>query len=597
MIMSNDELQKFIATLPHELSTYQKDLLTEFAAGLDNLAVFALAGSGKTTTIFQMLAMLIQKRVPASSIRVFAFNTSTRDDANSRLPEDYKVAINSHKYGNAILHDTFNAKLAKNWKTFEIAKRLCNAVFYNHTRSYFMAKKVNEIAEMAMLTKTDFTNLNDLHFMVKERNLDQGINSLQEMMTLLSLVEPTILIGIELLKGANVPALNRIAGTVVKDAGKVAVVTKGLIKKFDRHPTFAEMVFVPTYLNLVVPEHDYVFVDEAQDLNRAQQDLVFASLNPEGRMYIVGDSNQSIYAFAGADPQAFVNMVQRSEAKIMPLNICYRVPENILAQARKVVPDIESHKQGGIFQDGLDIEAMVNNMARGDMVLSRTTAPLLETYFKLIVQEKPAQVLGHDVAKGMLDFLDDIENANNDYEQFHDTADTVLVAKVKKLPDNSFGRTQVNVLHDAKACLMACYINYDEVDDYAGLRKAIKELFPSSKKEDQKRESQMDESVTLMTVHRAKGMERNRVFIIGTDKMPMVHKNQSAVDRQQEWNIIYVALTRAMASCFVEGYIDLSRAPRDNRITVDSVKQSDEKEAVAIPVQRTEFDGIQLPMF
>jgi len=50
--------------------------------------------------------------------------------------------------------------------------------------------------------------------------------------------------------------------------------------------------------------------------------------------------------------------------------------------------------------------------------------------------------------------------------------------------------------------------------------------------------------VTLCTVHRAKGLEADRVWIIEPDIMPALWKNQQDWQREQEHNLLYVALTR-----------------------------------------------------
>ena len=54
-------------------------------------------------------------------------------------------------------------------------------------------------------------------------------------------------------------------------------------------------------------------------------------------------------------------------------------------------------------------------------------------------------------------------------------------------------------------------------------------------------------SVILSTVHRAKGLEEDRVFILYPDKLPLVWENQQPWELKQEMNLKYVALTRAKA--------------------------------------------------
>ena len=59
--------------------------------------------------------------------------------------------------------------------------------------------------------------------------------------------------------------------------------------------------------------------------------------------------------------------------------------------------------------------------------------------------------------------------------------------------------------------------------------------------------------VTLCIVHRAKGLEADRVWIIEPDLMPASWKHQQDWQREQEHNLLYVALTRAKQKLFIVG--------------------------------------------
>jgi len=65
--------------------------------------------------------------------------------------------------------------------------------------------------------------------------------------------------------------------------------------------------------------------------------------------------------------------------------------------------------------------------------------------------------------------------------------------------------------------------------------------------------------VALCTVHRARGLEAERVWIIEPDIMPAVWKNQQDWQREQEHNLLYVALTRAEGRLFIVGDPDWHR--------------------------------------
>ena len=54
----------------------------------------------------------------------------------------------------------------------------------------------------------------------------------------------------------------------------------------------------------------------------------------------------------------------------------------------------------------------------------------------------------------------------------------------------------------------------------------------------------------LSTVHKAKGLEADRIFLLNPDEMPLKWHNQQEWELQQERNIKYVALTRAQSELY-----------------------------------------------
>ena len=62
---------------------------------------------------------------------------------------------------------------------------------------------------------------------------------------------------------------------------------------------YDDMLWLPHRWHLSPPTFDWVFVDEAQDLNEAHQSLILKTLDDELRALVVGDPNQSIYGLPG----------------------------------------------------------------------------------------------------------------------------------------------------------------------------------------------------------------------------------------------------------------------------------------------------------
>jgi DNA helicase-2/ATP-dependent DNA helicase PcrA len=82
----------------------------------------------------------------------------------------------------------------------------------------------------------------------------------------------------------------------------------------------------------------YIFVDEYQDINYAQYMFIKLLSNGSNKITIVGDDDQSIYSFRGANPSIMFKFGEEfPEAKIIKLEQNYRSTENILSVANSVV--------------------------------------------------------------------------------------------------------------------------------------------------------------------------------------------------------------------------------------------------------------------
>lgn len=89
---------------------------------------------------------------------------------------------------------------------------------------------------------------------------------------------------------------------------------------------------------LVAGSFDHLMVDEFQDTNRVQVEIVQRLASEGASLFIVGDADQSIYGFRGADPTALVSVKSAFPGmQVFHLPTTYRCPEEVTSLASKVI--------------------------------------------------------------------------------------------------------------------------------------------------------------------------------------------------------------------------------------------------------------------
>ena len=96
----------------------------------------------------------------------------------------------------------------------------------------------------------------------------------------------------------------------------------------------------------------YILVDEYQDTNKAQYVLTKLLASKYRNLCVVGDENQSIYSFRGANYRNILNFEKDyKEAKVIKLEQNYRSHQNILDAANDVIKHNESRKDKNLWSD------------------------------------------------------------------------------------------------------------------------------------------------------------------------------------------------------------------------------------------------------
>lgn len=461
-------------------SSYQQDIFDFIKEGEGSAVVQGVAGCGKTTTLVQG-----GKRVPF--FLGLAFNKHIADEWGARSP---KADISTtHSFGLKVVREAFGRVKVDDSKVYYILKPMVEAQKMEFGDSRALMSTVKKVVALSKATLSkDFEWICDRY----------GI--------------PT---------NGDAQLVNMLARYALEQD-----------KKMTNTVDFGDMIWFPYVHHLQPKQYPFVFVDEAQDLNWAQAELISSALEPGGRVVLVGDKNQALYGFRGADADSIPNLIERFQAQTLPLSITYRCPKAVVELAQTLVPQIEA------APDAIDGEVLyqrereaLKGVGPGDMILCRTNAPLVAPIYSLIQRGVKATIRGRDIGKGLITLIEKFEpkimsSSLNELLGLLVNYERVQVGRL--MSTNKTGQAQA--VQDKVETIVALS---DGVESIGDLKTKTESIFDDR-----------TASVVGSTVHRAKGLEADKVIIIRPDLMPHPLAQQSW-EEQAEQNCIYVACTRA----------------------------------------------------
>jgi superfamily I DNA/RNA helicase len=297
---------------------------------------------------------------------------------------------------------------------------------------------------------------------------------------------------------------------------------------------FDDMIWMPNKLNLNCKKYDVIIVDETQDLNTGQVELIMKSLKKGGRVIAVGDPYQSLYGFRGADTKAMPKLIKRLNAKVMPLSISYRCPKSHVRLAQTIVPHIEAAdnaKEGAIIN--IREDELCEVVSPNDLCVCRFNAPLVRPAFDLLRAGIKVCIRGKDIGTGLTKLIKGF--GTNNLDEMYMKLDTWYLKECAKADKKGLSKDPIEDKYDT---IMA-FGEMADARNVAELIMHIEDIF------DDKRAM-----VTFSSVHRAKGLEADNVFVINPSAMPSKRASQDW-ERIQEQNIMYVAFTRAKDTLYM----------------------------------------------
>lgn len=315
---------------------------------------------------------------------------------------------------------------------------------------------------------------------------------------------------------------------------------------------YTDMIWLPNVLNCkpIGMLYDWIFLDEAQDLSICQRNILLKCRKINTRMVSFGDKNQCIYAFSSADPESFDKLKGIPNTISLPLSISYRCARNIVDFAKKIVPSIEANDDGRNGEIKYDVQ--LDDISDGDMVLCRNNAPLMQIYVDFIKQGKKCFIRGKDIGANLKSIVKRTraEKLNKSLQE-----DGLFVRLYDVLFDmindmvSKYHITYADAIQSASVSNRIDTINALEILSYDintsdELIEKIDKIFSDRKKG----------GISLSTIHKAKGLEADNVYIACRSLMPSSNAKKDW-EIEQEYNLMYVAYTRAKN---VLGFIDES---------------------------------------
>ena len=474
-------------------SRYQEQIFETWQNTDKNILVEAVAGSGKTTTIIELM-----KRTDASKIGMYvAFNKHIVEEIKAKNPpSNFTIGtLHSRGYQSIAMNHRGSLKL-DDWKTFKLLKPL-TANWKNVPKKKINAKIYNLTEFYNYYRLTHQKDLSNFDQMIKKYDLSLDATDIPKIQEMLS--------HIDLYNSRH-----------------------NFHKEF--MIDFVDMMYLPVHLNLFIKTVDVLMVDEAQDLSAVQHEFINKMMKKDSRIIVVGDPHQAIYGFSGSDVDSWDKFKSLENSVQLPLSYCYRCGKKIVELSNKIYDIMESPDwmhDGEVVEEG-----NLLYVKTGDFILCRNTKPLVELYFNLLTLEKPCYIKGSDIGKGLVKVLDEYKNLSS-----KDTVTAMhkeLNSIYKLLISNGIQQPQKHQK----------YLNYAEKIEIITLFsekyektieviKAIENIF----KED-------GEGIILSTIHKAKGLESDVVYLYLPHLLPSKYAKMPW-ELQQEDNLYYVAVTRA----------------------------------------------------
>lgn len=467
-----------------------------------NLMVQAVAGGAKTTTLMGILARCKYRTL------FLAFNKSIQEDISAKIQAAgylHAKALTLHSLGLSAIRNAYpKAVITKN-KNYQMIKDL-----HSYNRGLFSSMSWEDKSK----TNITLMEMNDVSRIYLTDDLSQILTYMSEMDKYFYMH----------------PQLENLWAEFIN-----------IREEYEqRHLIdFLDMIYITVKHKLLIPiQPYYLMIDEAQDLSLIQH-LMIDQLLAQGDIHkwvAVGDRRQAIYGFTGSYSNSFDLFKEKGNVHELPLDVCYRCPQAIIREANKVYNVIEHYKEYDGIVGTITDHTHINN---GSMIICRNTSPLISLYFLLLAENRKVYLKGEDILSGLERFLQPYQYKTVNQAIFKITVElTDINEKAYKSDEERYKsyKLQENLKNLKLLQRHFC----QPTDKISVILDKIKTMFE---------QTEDSSAITLCTIHKAKGLEADIVYILNENLIPSKFA-KSPAQLQQEQNLKYVARTRAKEAMY-----------------------------------------------
>lgn len=563
------------------------------------ILIIAGAGTGKTKTLTNRVISLIKNGVPPEKICVLTFTNKAAKEILERVANSLSQSVNReafsdqrfaigkmpftgtfHSFGARILHEEANLLGRKN-----------NFVIFDSQDSFQLIKKIAKKFLFRLKRKSEQAEA------IKPAVFQEKITAVKNGM-----------IGLDKLRGSPKLVDNLSAeifdeyeeGLKENNAFDFDDLIQKVVEVFKKHP-----ITLQKYQCRI----EHFLVDEYQDINNVQYEMVKLLASEKRNLSVVGDHNQTIYSWRGSNLEIFLNFENDWENAMMVfLGENYRSTKNIIEAASGLI------KNNTIKPKRLKEDSLFTNNERGELVniieaeteeeeafriteeivnLKRDDDSRIAILYRLNAQSRALEqaLIEHDIPYqifGGLKFYErlEIKDILAALRSFFNPSDSLSKERLEKNLGKRRTETILDALRSATGQKPAQLIDIflQSADYFEHIERTLSN--PNERKENiaelivfatgfeevgqflervtllqatdnvKKEEKFSSRYVQLMTVHMAKGLEFDTVFVAGVNEGILPHHRSlgEITELEEERRLAYVAMTRAKKKLYLSFY-------------------------------------------